>query len=183
MSQYLRTAPVNMSRILSVSSHYSSLCWWKRAVSEDFCSSDSFRGSHLLCWGTRWFRPSIATSGGKPDKKWPIMYTVVALISKADVITTKSNLSLLDLSLSACLQGWVVDWRISHYAIYSHTGMTFHTSQILQHIKNFLAHLQGRLNTSQFNFSTLDFLLRKRCLVCFHSVWACQWMVCVPVQQ
>lgn len=108
MSQYLRTAPVNMSRILSVSSHYSSLCWWKRAVSEDFCSSDSFRGSHLLCWGRQWFRPSIATSGGKPDKKWPIIYTVVALISKADVITTKSNLSLLDLSLSACPQGWVV---------------------------------------------------------------------------
>lgn len=101
-----RTAPVNMSRILSVSSHYSSLCWRTRAVSEDFCSSDSFRGSHLLCWGRRWFRPSAATSGGKPDKKWPIIYTVVALISKADVITTKSNLSLLD--LTGCLQGWVV---------------------------------------------------------------------------
>lgn len=141
MSQYLRTAPVNMSGILSVSSHYSLLCCWKRAVSEDLCPSGSFRGSHLLCWGRRWFRPSAATSGGKPDKKWPIIYTVVALISKADVITTKSTLSWLDLTvcLPACRAGWS-DSSLCRYAIDSHTGRTHNTSQILQHAKSLKHH-------------------------------------------
>lgn len=99
--------PVNMSRILSVSSHYSPLCWWKRALSEDLCSSESFRGSHLLCWGRLWFRPSIPTSGGgKPDKKRPIICTVVALISKSDVNHHKVQIIFvrsLTVRLPACL--------------------------------------------------------------------------------
>lgn len=43
-----------MSCILSISSHYSPLCCWKRAVSVAFCSSSSFRVSHLLCSALLW---------------------------------------------------------------------------------------------------------------------------------
>lgn len=82
------------------------------------------QGSHLLCWGRLWFRPSIPTSGGKLDKKWPIICTVVALISQSDVISTKSNLSLLDLSLSACRAG-CRGRTMCPYSIYSHAGMTY----------------------------------------------------------
>lgn len=40
---------------------------------------------------------------GGADKKWPIIWTVVALISACDVITTKSSLSSLHPPLSVCL--------------------------------------------------------------------------------
>lgn len=86
--------PVNMSWILSISSHYSPLCWWKRAVSVDFCSSYSFRVSHLLCclcWGWLWLMQGIATWGEILTRNWSTTYSVVADSQIKPIITAKSK--------------------------------------------------------------------------------------------
>lgn len=74
-----------MSCILSISSHYSPLCCWKRAVSVAFCSSSSFRVSHLLCSGLvrrLRFMQGVATWGGNLTWNWTTTYSVVAEYKK-----------------------------------------------------------------------------------------------------
>lgn len=97
-----------MSWILSISSHYSLLCWWKHAVSVPF---SSFRVSHLLCSDL-----CSCNSRGNLTRKWTTINSVFAAFQIKPLAII--SMSIYQLSSVACQTCWEQKTFRLHFLVF-----------------------------------------------------------------